>query len=460
VWRRCVAWVDERLNVTPLWQGFFDRKVPKGVGWFHVSGSVILVLLALQFATGIFLTVYYSPSIEHAYQSVEFINSRVPFGRFVTGLHMWTASALVVLLGVHMLRTFVYGAYKYPREATWLTGVVLLLVVLAFAFTGYLLPYDQKAYWATVVGTNIAGSAPFVGGFALRVLRGGTAIGAFTLQRFFAVHIWMLPAALLLFVVVHLFMVTRQGVAAPPRRTPLDLGPDAAGLPRREQDARRYTMEQQVGDPTYLLIFKVAIASLVLFLAVAALAIAVGPQFDVPADPNSTTYVPRPEWFFLDFFRLLWYLQGQWEPVVIFFIVLGVVLVLVLLPFYDRSPQRHPLRRPVAMACAALSVVAVFGLTYLGARAPVSPTASSAPAAGGSTAVAGAQEFQTQGCAACHVIAGAGGAVGPNLTHIGAMRTRAQLETPIVRGVGTMPGYPHLTPAALNALLDYLQSLK
>jgi len=184
----------------------------------------------------------------------------------------------------------------------------------------------------------------------------------------------------------------------------------------------------------------------------------VGPQFDVPADPNSTTYVPRPEWYFLDFFRLLWYLQGQWEPAAIFFIiVLGVVLGL--LPFYDRSPERHPLRRP-KMACAMVALVAVFGLTYPGAHAPVSPAAVPASAAGGSTVTAGAQEFQTNGCAACHVVAGVGGAVGPNLTHIGAVRIRAQLEAPIVHGVGTMPAYPSLTPAALNARLDYLQSLK
>ncbi|HLJ58728.1 MAG TPA: cytochrome b N-terminal domain-containing protein [bacterium] len=458
MWRRAVAWVDERLNVMPLWHGFLDRKVPKGIGWFHVFGSATLFLLVLQFATGIFLTVYYAPSTEHAYESIKFINEQVPFGKYVAGIHLWSASILVVVIGVHMLRTFAYGAYKYPRETTWITGVVLLFLVLAFAFTGYLLPYDQKAYWATVVGTNIAGAGPFVGDWALRVLRGGTAVGALTLQRFYAFHIWLLPAALALFVAAHLFMVIRQGIAAPPRRRPLDLGADAAGLPRREVYERQYAMEKQAGHPFYVSILKDAVFALLLFLAVSALALTLGTPLEPPANPNATTYVPRPEWYFLDFFQLLWYLQGQWEPLGIFLIVLGVVLVLLLLPFYDRSPERHPVRRPIAMASAVIAIVAVMGLTYLGAR---SPGSAPAPAAAGGAAVPpGAREFQTQGCAGCHTIAGVGGTAGPNLSHIGGLLTRAQLQTTILNGATGMPAFSHISPEALNALLNYLESLK
>jgi ubiquinol-cytochrome c reductase cytochrome b subunit len=459
MWQRLVAWVDERLNVLPLWRGFLDRRVPRGIGWFHVFGSATLFLLVLQFATGIFLTVYYAPSTEHAYESIRFITGSVPFGRFIAGVHLWSASLLVVVIGVHMLRTFVYGAYKYPREATWLTGVVLLLIVLAFAFTGYLLPYDQKAYWATVVGTNIAGAAPVVGGWALRLLRGGTTIGAVTLQRFYAFHIWLLPAALMLFVIAHLFMVVRQGIASPPRRAPLDPGMVTAGLPRREVYERQYAMERQAGRPFYLSILKDAVFALLLFLVVAALAVVAGIPLDAQADPNTTAYVPRPEWYFLDFFQLLWYLQGRWEPLGIFLIVLGAVLVLLLLPFYDRTPERHPARRPFAMACAGVTVLGVLGLTYLGARAP-GYVQTGAPGAAGTGVAWGAREFEAQGCTGCHAIAGRGGSVGPSLTHIGGVRTRPELEATILHGARKMPAYTRIGRENLNALLDYLMSLK
>jgi len=459
---RFVRWLDERLDIVPLWRAFMDRPIPRGVGWFHTLGSATLFLLAVQFATGIFLTVYYSPSTDHAYQSIHFITHDVPFGEFVRGIHRWSASFLVVVIGLHMLRVFLYGAYKYPRETTWITGVVLLLLVLGFAFTGYLLPYDEKAYWATVVGTNIAGAAPLIGGWALRLLRGGTAIGGLTLQRFYAFHVWLLPAALLLFVAAHLFMVIRQGIAAPPRRRPIDLGREAAGLPLRERYEREYAMEKQAGHPFYLSVQKDTIFALLLFVAIGVLAVTVGSPVEAPADPNNTSYVPRPEWYFLDFFQLLWYLKGQWEPLWIFLAVTGAVLVLFLLPFFDRNPQRHPLRRPIATACAALSVLGVFGLTYLGVRAPApAGRTAAAPAATATPPVAaGAQQFQTQGCVNCHTIAGVGGNVGPDLSHIGARLNRADIQVTITKGKDGMPAFATLTPSDLNALLDYLQSLK
>jgi ubiquinol-cytochrome c reductase cytochrome b subunit len=461
MWTRIVGWLDERLDLTPIWRGFMDRKVPQGIGWFHTFGSATLFLLAVQFATGIFLTVYYSPANDHAYQSVRFIGQSVPFGEFVRGIHRWSASFLVVIVGLHMLRAFLYGAYKYPREATWVTGAVLLLIVLAFAFTGYLLPYDQKAYWATTVGTNIAGAAPFVGGWALRLLRGGTAIGAMTLQRFYGFHIWLLPASLVVFVVAHLFMVIRQGIAAPPRREPLDLGAAADGLPMRERYEREYAMEKRAGHPFYLSVLKDAVFMLVLFVAIAILAVAVGNPLDKPADPNSTTYVPRPDWYFLNFFQLLWYLKGNWEPLYIFLIVTGAVLVVLFLPFYDRSPQRHPARRPFATACAALAVAGILGFTYIGAQAPAPPGTTAVPAASSPVFAAGAQTFQAQGCANCHQIAGAGGTVGPNLSHIGTTLTRTQLTDTITHGTPKgMPAFSTLTPAQLNTLVDYLSSLK
>ena len=459
MWRRLVEWADERLDVVPLWRAFLDRPVPCGVGWFHVFGSATMFLIAVQFATGIFLTAYYSPSVDHAYQSIQFIGRDVPFGEFVRSIHRWSASFLVVVVGLHMLRVFLYGAYKYPREATWVTGVVLFLLVLAFGFTGYLLPYDQKAYWATVVGTNIAGAAPLVGGWALRLLRGGTAMGALTLQRFYAFHIWLLPAALLVFVSAHVFMVIRQGIAAAPRRRPLDLGPAAAQLPLRERYEREYSMEKRAGYPFYLAVQKDAVFALVLFIAIGVLALAVGSPLELPADPNATNYVPRPDWYFLDFFQLLWYLKGQWEPLWIFLIVTGIVVVLLLLPFYDYKPERYPLRRPVASACAGLAVAAVLGLTYRGMRAPVPAGRAGAPTVGGAVS-AGASQFRGQGCAGCHLIAGVGTDFGPDLTHVGGRLSRDQMKAIITEGKGAMPAFSGLTSTDLTALLEYLQSLK
>ncbi len=179
-------WLDERLGWRKIWEAIFLRKVPK-VNWFYTLGSATLFIGLLQITTGILLTIYYVPTPDHAYNSVQYITTQVPAGWLIRGLHHWGASAMVVLTILHMLRVIVYGAYKFPREVTWLTGVALLLVVIGFGFTGYLLPWDQKAFWATTVGTRIAGVAPLVGDWILRIMRGGEELTAITLARFFGV---------------------------------------------------------------------------------------------------------------------------------------------------------------------------------------------------------------------------------------------------------------------------------
>jgi quinol-cytochrome oxidoreductase complex cytochrome b subunit len=216
VWARVVAWFDERLDITQIWRALFLRKMPKGLNWWYTLGSATLFLFVIQVVTGIFLAMYYSPTPDHAYDSINYIMNDVAFGPIVRGLHHWSASLMIIMVVLHMLRTFAMGAYKYPREATWSVGVLLLILVLGFAFTGYLLPWDQKAYWATVVGTSIAGSAPVVGNFILRVVRGTSDVGAVTLARFYSTHIFLLPLLLGGLIVVHLFMVIRQGISAPP----------------------------------------------------------------------------------------------------------------------------------------------------------------------------------------------------------------------------------------------------
>jgi quinol-cytochrome oxidoreductase complex cytochrome b subunit len=214
---RLANWLDERTGWRPVWETIFLRKVPK-VNWFYTLGSATLFVALNQAITGILLTIYYVPTPDHAYDSVQYITTQVAGGWLIRGLHHWGASVMVVLAVLHMLRVIIFGAYKYPREVTWLTGVVLLLVVVGFGFTGYLLPWDQKSYWATTVGTRIAGVAPFVGDWILRIMRGGPDLSAVTLARFFGAHVWVLPATLILLVGVHLYLVIRNGISEIPKK--------------------------------------------------------------------------------------------------------------------------------------------------------------------------------------------------------------------------------------------------
>jgi quinol-cytochrome oxidoreductase complex cytochrome b subunit len=210
-------WLEERIGWRSVWATIFLRKIPH-VNWLYTLGSATLFVAMVQGITGILLTIYYVPTPDHAYDSVVYITTQLPAGWFIRGLHHWGASAMIVLTAAHLLRVFFYGAYKYPRETTWITGVLLLLVVVGFGFTGYLLPWDQKAYWATTVGTQIAGLVPFVGDWVLRIARGGPELSAVTLARFFGTHVWVLPAALASLIGVHLYLVIRNGISAVPSR--------------------------------------------------------------------------------------------------------------------------------------------------------------------------------------------------------------------------------------------------
>jgi quinol-cytochrome oxidoreductase complex cytochrome b subunit len=214
---RLATWLDDRIHWRGVWQGVFLRKVPK-VNWFYTLGSATLFVALNQVVTGILLTLYYVPTPDHAYDSVQFITQEVTAGWLIRGLHHWGASAMVVLCVLHMLRVIFHGACKFPREVTWWTGVILLVVVIGFGFTGYLLPWDQKAYWATTVGTRIAGVTPVIGDALLRLLRGGEELSAVTLARFYGIHVWVLPAALLLLIGFHMYLVIRIGISAIPKR--------------------------------------------------------------------------------------------------------------------------------------------------------------------------------------------------------------------------------------------------
>ncbi|MFN2159587.1 MAG: cytochrome b [Anaerolineales bacterium] len=212
---RFIAWLDERIGIISIWDTIFDRKVPK-VNWWFTLGSASLFLFVMQGLTGIFLTVYYVPTPDHAYDSIQYIMNGIAFGWLIRGIHHWGSTLMVLIVFIHMLRTFYYASYKFPREMTWFSGVVLLLATLGMGFTGYLLPMNQRSYWATTVGTEIAGSVPFIGSFILRVLRGGSDLSAVTLARFFSVHIWFIPLILALMIGLHMYLVIRLGISAIP----------------------------------------------------------------------------------------------------------------------------------------------------------------------------------------------------------------------------------------------------
>src|ERR687897_2815220 len=211
-----VDWIDERTSLSGAARWVMFRKVPRGTNWFYTLGSASLFAFLSQAVTGVFLAMYYDPSITNAYESTRHLTNEIFLGEFVRGMHRWGSSVMIVLVFLHMGRVFFFGAYKYPRELNWLIGVVLLLLVSQMALTGYLLPFDQRSYWATIVAVNINGTGPLVGPYLADFLRGGSEFGATTLSRFYAIHMLLLPGGIAALIGAHIYLVTRLGIAAPP----------------------------------------------------------------------------------------------------------------------------------------------------------------------------------------------------------------------------------------------------
>jgi quinol-cytochrome oxidoreductase complex cytochrome b subunit len=211
-----VGWLDERSGMSPFLTGLLLRKVPKGTNWFYTLGSATLFAFAMQALTGVFLAMYYVPSSTQAYNSITHLTNDVFLGEFVRGLHKWGATVMIILIFLHMGRTFFFGAYKYPRELNWVIGVVLLILTMVMGLTGYLLPFDQRSYWATIVAMNITGSGPILGPYLADFLRAGAEFGGTTLPRFYAVHMLLVPGAIIALIGAHLYLVVKLGTTAPP----------------------------------------------------------------------------------------------------------------------------------------------------------------------------------------------------------------------------------------------------
>jgi ubiquinol-cytochrome c reductase cytochrome b subunit len=372
---RLLHWVDARTGFRTARHVLLDEEIPAGTGWIFTLGSVLLALIGIQLLTGAFLTLYYAPTPDHAYESVRYISSTTA-GRLVRGLHHYGASFLVVFLVLHLLRVVVLGSYKAPRELTWLSGLALLGLVLAFALTGYLLPWDQRAYWATVVTINISRLEPVAGEAVAAILQGGSTIGALTLTRWYSAHVIFLPALLVLLVVAHIVLMRLQGSSGPVR-------------PKGGRPFPFYPYQA----------FRDTVVVTVVLLAVLALAWRGMPALEGPADPTDATYIPRPEWYFLGLFQLLKYFPGRWEVVGAIVIPGLVAAFLALLPWIDRGPERDPRRRPLIMMLVAAGMFAVVALTALGWRdRPITAAADrwSMREIGGRV-IAG-----YSGCAKCH----------------------------------------------------------
>ncbi len=211
-----VGWIDERTSLSGGARWLMFRKVPKGTNWFYTLGSATMFAFLSQAVTGVFLAMYYTPSPNGAYESIRYINDEAFLGEFVHGMHRWGSSVMVILIFLHMGRTFFFGAYKYPRELNWIIGVVLLILTMTMSFTGYLLPFDQRSYWASIVGVNINGTGPLVGPYLNDFLRAGPYFGATTLSRFYAIHMLLVPGAIAALMGFHLYLVAKLGTTAPP----------------------------------------------------------------------------------------------------------------------------------------------------------------------------------------------------------------------------------------------------
>ena len=449
-------WLDDRLGLSSTLAPILTHLAPP-TGWSYVLGSAVLVAFIDQVVTGVALAFSYVPAPNSAYDSLNFITHGALLGNVVRGIHYFGASAMIILVAMHAAQTFLIGSYKFPRELNWLTGTLLLIFTFGMAFTGQLLRWDQDAYWAVVVGAAQAARAPFIGDFLAQVLVAGQTVGGATLTRFYATHVFLIPAAIFGLIGVHLYLALRHGISEPPEMNP---------IVERATYRRRYEeIVHKRGVPFWPdLAWKDVVFAAAVGLIVLILAIVVGPpELGQQADPTNLQADPRPDWYFIWYFALLALIPPGIEDWFIIGFPLVVGLIFLALPFIAPTGERRPRHRPWAVAVVAFSALAIGTLVREGYRAPWSPVLQAAQLPRSVTeplqgdALRGASLFQEKGCYACHQIAGAGGRRGPDLTYVGSRLTREQLTWRILNGGTNMPAYgANLRPDELNALVEFL----
>lgn len=455
--RRAWNWLDNRLGFSQVILPIIEHPVPRSVDWWYVLGSATLVAFIVQVITGVALAFVYVPSPDAAYDTLRFITEGETLGSVVRGIHYWGSSAMVILIAAHMAHVFLIGAFKFPREMNWLTGSVLLVLTIGMAFTGQLLRWNQDAYWAVVVAAQQVGRFPLIGESLAYLLVAGQTVGGQTLTRFYATHVFLIPAVMFLLIGAHLYLVVRHGISEPPRAgEPVDPATYQQRYNRLlKTDGMPFWPDAAWKD----VVFALAVGAIVVILA-----IVVGPAaLGEPANPANLDVYPRPDWYLLWYFALLALIPPVAESWVIIGFPLLIGVILFLLPFIAPAGERSPRRRPWAIAIVGLTVIVIAVLIQEGYRAPWSPElpppslppAVVQPLTG--SALQGAQVYEQQGCISCHAIAGAGGIRGPNLSEVGSRLSRDQLTWRILYGGRNMPAYgTTIPPVDLDALVDFL----
>jgi ubiquinol-cytochrome c reductase cytochrome b subunit len=458
------AWLELRLGVGPLIVETARHPVPRETAsWFYVFGSAALVTFLLQIVTGILLAFVYVPSAGEAWNSLQVLNHGITLGWFLRALHGWGSNFMIAIVLLHMVQVFLFGAYKFPRELTWLIGVVLLLATLAMGFTGQVMRFDQDAYWGLGIGVSIASRIPLVGKWLVDVMLGGPIIAGPTLSRFFAMHVFIVPGTLLALVAVHVFLVLKLGI---------NDWPMPGRIVRRSTYLTEYhELTRKDGAPFVpYAVWKDIFFSGAILLSIAACAAIFGP-FGPSGEPDPTIIrtTPRPDFFFLWLYALLSFLSPAWETPVLLIGPLIALGLLFGLPFFAGEGEKSWRRRPVAVLSVSFIAVVMSVFTHLGLHTPWSPIMdawSSLPIPNDRFAGASALErhgalvFQEKQCHNCHSLGGLGGKRGPALDRVALSLTRDQLYRQVIQGGGNMPAYgKNLTPPEANALVAFLGTL-
>ena len=431
---------------------FLYKKLPERTGWSAILGTLCALMFILLAVTGMVLAFYYVPSPDKAWDSVQFITNDVPMGKIVRGLHHWGAGAMVFLVFCHLMVTYFHGSYVAPRQATWVTGACLFLVTLGLGFTGYLLPWDMKAYWATVVGANIPSQYPGVGGYITRFILGGEGMSGFTLTRFYSVHTLVLPACLLAFMAMHIYLIRLHNLSDPRERLAEESLTPETGKPYRFYP--EHMNRTALGFAMLL----------VLLLYVAA---NVSAPMEQKAGTFIADYLPRPEWYYMWLFQLLTYFSGAWEMVGSLVLPIGGVVLLFAVPFISESRMKGMVNRPVSVTIGSTFIVCVVYLTAMAysEAAPYNKTILVPSKALTEQQQSGLRLYVERECSYCHNILGQGGhRTGPDMSNmVRKERTSAYLAEYIKKSQSkmpssTMPAYD-LTQAELDALAAFILSL-